>query len=284
MSTQRLDCLTVHSPPNRRAVSDKRATSALVTIWILLATAVWASDRKGDFVGFVLDVSGTCISNNSENPIQVGERLREGTTLSFQGPRKATDHFDIAMADGTMYSLRCDPIWACNSPIRLPNVAKGNSVMRTILESVLPHSGDYVVPISRDLQPPETVVSLDDGKLDLTPLLRHAPGGSYTVVFSPVPSTLRATTETTTTASITRTKELPLEFSIPDLRAGLYIVSIPELGVNDAWTLIAPYGDYNRDTQALQEASEQDQRWQIGGTGRYVFLRTFLACLAAKQR
>jgi hypothetical protein len=255
----------------------------LLLLLAVTASSVWGADAAPRNVGFVLDLSGQCFQSGSTRPIEVGQRLLTGATLHFPAQYKSTDYVEIALRDGTKLSVRCSELRRCDSPIRIPGATEGNSVMQTILDSLLPQDRQYVVPITRGLRPPrELVLEFADGEVDLGPLFEGVGEGVYELVLDPISTSAARTAASPITVSVSWGPDHPSRVAVPRLGPGLFEASVQKLQMDEVWVLVAPPADYRRDATDLEDAARLARGWQLSASNLHGFLRTYLASLASK--
>ena len=273
--------------PARIPSALKRALAKLSGSLLLLLAVTTSNARSADSaprnVGFVLDLSGQCFQNASTDPLQVGQRLPAGATLHFPANYKSTDYVDIALRDGTKLSVHCSEARRCDSPIQIPGATDGNSVMQTVLDSLLPQDRQYVVPITRGLRPPrELVLEFADGEVDLGPLFEDVGEGVYELVLDPISISTETTASTPITLSVSWGPDHPSQVAAPILRPGLFEASVQSLQLDEVWVLVAPATEYRRDASDLEDAAQLAGGWQLSPANLHGFLRTYLASLASK--
>jgi hypothetical protein len=274
--------------PSNRIRADEVKTLAkfrygLLLLLTMTASPAWGADAVPRNVGFVLDLSGQCFENGSTRPLEVGQRLLTGATLQFPAQYKSTDYVEIALRDGTKLSVHCSELRRCDSPIRIPGTTESNSIMRTVLDSLLPQDRQYVVPITRGLRPPrELVLELADGEVDLGPLFRDVGEGIYELVLDPVSFSAEATASSPITLSVSWGPDHPSRLAVPALVPGLFEASVEKLQMDEVWVLIAPSADYGRDASDLKDAAQLARGWKLSPAELHGFLRTYLAGLASK--
>jgi hypothetical protein len=256
---------------------------AILVLLAVTASPTWGADAAPRNIGFVLDVSGQCFQNASTYPLQVGQRLPAGATLHFPAQYKSTDYVEIALRDGTKLSVHCSEPRRCESPIHIPGATEGNSVMQTILDSLLPQDRQYVVPITRGLRPPrELVLEFVDGEVDLGPLFEDVDEGVYELVLDPISISAETTASTPITLSVSWIPDHPSQVAAASLRPGLFEASVQSLQLDEVWVLVAPATDYRRDASDLEDAAQLAGGWQLSPANLHGFLRTYLASLASK--
>ena len=260
-----------------------RFSCGLLLLLALTASTAWSADSAPRNVGFVLDLSGQCFENGSTRQLEVGQRLLTGATLKFPAQYKSTDYVEIALRDGTKLSVHCSELRRCDSPIRIPGTTEGNSIMRTVLDSLLPQDRQYVVPITRGLRPPrELVLNLADGEVDLGSLFEGVSEGVYELVLDPVATSADSTASSPITLSVSWGPDHQSRAAVPGLVPGLFEASVEKLQMDEVWVLIASSADYRRDASDLQDAVRLANGWQLSPSDLHAFLRTYLASLASK--
>jgi hypothetical protein len=257
---------------------------ALLLLLALTPNQAWTADAGAKNIGFVLDVSGRCFLNGAAQPLEIGQRLPGGAVIRFSPHYSDTDQIEIALRDGSKRSVHCTEPHACDSPIRLPVSSENNHVMQTILDSLLPEGRQYVVPITRGLrQPRELVLEVGYDGVDLSPLFTDEREGNYNLVLEPVSSwraPRRAPGPISVPVSWRPGAPLRVQFTA---RPGLYEATVPDLGIDEDWVLIAGTADYSRDTADMQEATSLTRQWGLSEADRHGFLRMYLASLASQQ-
>jgi len=279
-------CVSKPFPARIRSALKFDPTKFSCSLLVLLAVTTnvaWSADTGPRNIGFVLDLSGQCFQTGSARPLEVGQRLPAGAILHFPTDHKSTDYVEIALRDGTKLSVHCSERRRCDSPISIPGATEGNSVMQTILDSLLPQDRQYVVPITRGLRPPrELILEFVDGEVDLGPLFEDVGEGVYELVLDPISISAEMTASTPITLSISWGPGHPSQVAAPSLRPGLFEASVQSLQLDEVWVLVAPAIDYRRDASDLEDAAQLAQGWQLSPADLHGFLRTYLASLASK--
>jgi hypothetical protein len=272
---------------SRIRVDEAQALAKVSCVFLLLfvvtASCAWSADSTPRNGGFVLDLSGQCFQNGSNRPLEVGQRLSTGATLHFPAQYKNTDYVEIALRDGTELSVHCSEPRRCDAPIRIPGTTEGNSIMQTVLDSLLPQDRQYVVPITRGVRPPrELVLEFADGEVDLGPLFEDVGDGVYELVLEPVSTSAVPTASSVFTVPVSWGPGHPSRVAVPGLEPGLFEVGVEKLQMNEVWVLIAPSSDYRRDASDLEDATRLARAWQLSPSDLHGFLRTYLASLASR--
>jgi hypothetical protein len=255
----------------------------LLFLLAVSASTAWSADSATRNVGFILDLSGQCFQNGSIHALEVGQRLSAGAILHFPSGYKSTDFVEVALRDGTKFSAHCSEPRRCDSPIRIPATSEDSSIMRTVLDSLLPQDRQYVVPITRGSRSPrELVLEFADGGVNLGPLFEDVSEGVYELVLDPVSTSADSTASSPITVSVSLRPDHPSPATAPGLVPGLFEASVEKLQMDEVWVLIAPSADYGRDASDLKDAAQLARGWQLSPADLHGFLRTYLAGLASK--
>jgi hypothetical protein len=145
----------------------------------------------------------------------------------------------------------------------------------------------YMVAASRGIEPGlvDTVVLLDDHKIDLTPAFREMSDGQYWVKFSPTNGSAPATTGGP--IAVQYASRHPAIASAPAARPGLYRLSLVEKdGVtagSDCWILISSREAYPASSQAFQAAANNSSTWpeDMDPSAVRALLRAYLESLSS---
>jgi hypothetical protein len=123
----------------------------------------------------------------------------------------------------------------------------------------------YMVAASRGIEPGlvDTVVLLEDHKLDLAPAFREMSDGQYWVKLSPVNGPTPASTGGP--IALQYASHHPAIASAPAAQPGLYRLSLVDKNgapaESDCWILISSREAYPATSQAFQAASEKSSNW-----------------------
>jgi len=145
----------------------------------------------------------------------------------------------------------------------------------------------YMVAASRGIEPElvDTVVLLEDSKMDLAPAFREMSDGQYWVRFSSANNSAPASSGEP--RSVQYASHHPAITSAPAVQPGLYRLSLLDknggpLG-SDCWILVSSREGFRATSQAFQAANEKSSQWpeDMDPSAVRALLRAYLESLSS---
>jgi len=260
---------------------------ASLPLVLFLTRAVQAQQVHHD-AGFVLNVRGDWFMTGSDTALRNFERVPPGAVIVPSAENTPGGEIEIALANGALVERHCENPDECgHQPIRMPASPKADPLMIRLFGPPLDDFDDYVTAISRGVggAPKEVVLKLDEGSLDLLPLMEGRAAGSYVLDFKRPPGANKPAVSKfeVRIAWDPKTPAAAESVRASEANAGLFAVKYPG-DYEDRWTraLILPPRDYEPAQAQFQQARKLAQSW--GGTSlesRHRFLRLYLWHLAS---
>lgn len=281
----------------------QHAASLLLLFWVSPVLAEEAASTRhsdADVVGYVFKITGEWQRQPDDSPLKQGERVYAGETITpsrevlAQHPPDA--EIIIHLANGEREERSAKIPGSLNAlihlePLRTPD-SRFDRVMKAVQSLFVKQPERYIPTMTRGQGSeslPETVLALQNGTADLTPLFGSAPEGRYLVrlraltasATSPTPGTNKATVDWHPGAKSGATAAV----AVP----GLYRVSIidPEEGpFGETWVLFCWPENFRSAENAFRAALELTKRWgpDASDEERHAVLRAYLEHLANELR
>jgi hypothetical protein len=249
------------------------------------ATPILADDE--DDVGFVLVISGTWKLDGSTKPLAGGQDLPAGAWIRPEKP-DAGAYIVVSLYTGKAETYK--------KAVQLPPRVESNLVSR-IWKAVFGHSrGGVVTAASRSVDLlQDTVLKLEEGKLNLAPALAETPAGTWHLRLSSWPAAAKKAPgqeKITVKAKVRWDPDVleSAEIEAGELEAGLY-----ELGVVNersgrlvgvpALVLVCRAADFDGKRASFDEAVALTESWdeETRLEAASQFLRVFLQALAENE-
>lgn len=190
----------------------------------------------------VISISGLCVELPQRKPIVFGTRLKPGQKFRFSYPRQSTDHIDVLLPDGQVYTVDCWGWFTCWWTYEVPVPEQENSsaagALREMADLTLPPDPqEYeLANVRGGSGSGEMVMESVGGRVDVAPMLLDAAPGTYTLRFTPHPGVA--------VNSIAQSFTIALPALDPDATAvgpiwpGLYAVTVDGPSKGSYWILV----------------------------------------------
>lgn len=276
----------------RRWQSNIRILLCLLPMILLSAQSAQAQAQ----IAVVVDVNGEWVLNERAGNLGKLDGIPAGGVIEFRKHSFGKSYIVIADRVGTIIDGRdCDKD-DCNKPIVLPkSVARNSSALSRIFSAVVSFwrkGGDiYDTLIVRtkegDLE--EAIVTLNDGRVDLSAAFKKRIKGNYLLRFVPKGNRRLKLIDR---VAFDWDPQKPSPLVIPRIKPGLYeikLLSLQEIQPEeqDVWVLITPPGNYFKKTSAqFAQVRKETEHWGAKGfeESRRSFLRAFLGYLDAQKK
>jgi hypothetical protein len=238
--------------------------------------------------GYVLLVKGDWLLNGKK--IEKGQAVRPGDTITPKSVGKDSQ-ITVALYNQQVISRSCVSPDNCKGAISIPIINQSNPVIERILKVVAmaflsgkSEKPGIVQPVSRGQSLHESVVRLNDGKIDLTDFLSGIDPGKYTLNFKPLAPDGVPLNETGIKVEVTIPggSNQTLLFSAEALRPGLYRV-VKADNKAEAWVLLTQARSYDATAAAFNEAVKLTDAWkreEVDYATKRSVLRAWLSHLA----
>jgi hypothetical protein len=247
-------------------------------------------------MGYVFRLDGDWIQN--DEPIKnAGDPVYAGATITLDPEYKVKNPMQgsiaIVLFNGNLETRSAESKENLYEPIKVPPVDRSTLLSR-FLQAVAglfaKRPENYAVTMARggdSVRLQEAVVKLEDGKVDLTPVLKVVPPGKYLVRFRLVEreGTSGGSSAPKPVEFERKLHETPL-IAVQGIRSGLWRMSLlrPQderpLGV-DAWVLVRTPERYQEAAESFKDALAITQSWgeKVDLSELRSFLRTSLDVL-----
>jgi hypothetical protein len=250
-------------------------------------------DKQAD--GCIVGIKGRWVKVDRKSGAQTGTDLRFGESIegnSCVAGRDGATSLSVLFG-GKAVSFACEgkPDPPCGQPIGtqcarhiIPPEKKSWVVSLTAaFGSAFSEPDRYVIPVSRGLEPylVDSVLSLDDGRVDLAPTFREMEPGKYQVRFEPL-----AQAKTIAQAPLKWTGKGPATVAVAGISPGLYrLVQVntqSEPVEPGAWVLVDGPDRFRKDSASFQSAQEEIKAWpdDVDPRAPQAVLRAYLDSLA----
>jgi hypothetical protein len=246
--------------------------------------------------GYVLEIEGRWyVDRNPREYLAMSQRVMAGDVIRILDPME-NDHIVILGRNKEIIAQRYCARESCLGKLPVPFPASDSGVLDAMLDTVMRlirgRRDRYSIHGQKgESNPLEEAVSLfDKGSLDLTPVFRNMPKGTYHLQLRD----LRPGTANTVVGPLRFgwDPQAPSPLATTDLRSGVYEVSLllgkgtrsePSLSV---WTLVSSRSEFDHLSNSFREAVRLTDKWQKSTTDetRRVVLRAYLDSLAESIR
>ncbi|HKX30376.1 MAG TPA: hypothetical protein VJ302_21980 [Blastocatellia bacterium] len=264
-----------------------------------LSWPVGGQGRRTPPVAFVQRVEGDWSLNGSPTKIKVGQNLRAGDLVTWNGAGKnsggrsgslrvrSPEIFITFLCEAQPISRSCESLEQCRDPISIADACRPQSIWvkgARVLSRILPARYSTLINAgSRGGQLPDGVVKLEGGQVDLSRWLSGVEPGKHRLRFHPLPiegrkAGLEAGLEVTI-------KDRGQSIIVPreSLEPGLFLVTA---GDQEAWVMVTPAAQFTAASDFFAEAVRFVTNWRepVNGADRRIYLRTWLYYLATPNR
>jgi hypothetical protein len=253
------------------------------------ATARTTGTSQTPLIPRVISISGLCVELPQRKPIALGIGLEPGQKFRFAYPRKSTDHIDVLLPDGDVYTVDCWGWFSCWGSHEVPVSTKENGPAAAALQAMEnitlpPDSQDYeLANVRGGSGSGETVMESIGGRVDVAPLLLDAAPGAYTLRFLPHPAS--PVNSLAQSFSITLPALDPDATHLRPIWPGLYAVTIAGPTNGSYWILVTDPPGYLSAARALRSAKALTYGWgdNVKQQSVHNFLRAYLVALARQR-
>lgn len=270
-----------------RLAGGRRLVAALVLACPGLAGAA-------DVAGYVLSVEGEWLLRGADRALQVGSPVPADAVLVARSAAAGDRIVVLAAHSGAvLLSQRCAGTDACRQPIRLTAAADGGArtvladLMRAVMARLEGEPDRYVATLTRSLTPLEdAVLTLQDGALDLMPVLRYVAAGNWIVGLNRLDCAGRPTcAEALAPVALRWRPGSPALVPLAGGEPGLYELTLrrrpagerPER-IRRAWVLVVGAAEYPAKAEQFAAAARLADDWgtAVDSGLRQGFLRAVL--------
>jgi hypothetical protein len=270
----------------------KRLALVLSIGAMMVATAVTArttNRSKTPPTPRVISVSGLCVELPQRTPIVFGAELKPGQKFRFPYPRQGTDHIDLLLPDGHVYTVDCWGWFTCWWNYEVPTPQKENGWAALALEemgniTLPPDPQEYeLANVRGGSSIGEMVVESLGGRVDVTPMFLEAAPGTYKLRFTPHPAS--AINSLAQSFTITLPALDTDATRLGPIWPGLYAVSISGPTNANYWVLVTDQPGYLSAERDLRNAKTLTDGWgdNINQQSVHNFLRAYLVALAHRH-
>jgi hypothetical protein len=237
----------------------------------------------------VIGVSGLCIELPQRTPIAFGAALEPGQKFRFPYPRQSTDHIDVLLPGGEVYTVDCWGWFTCWWNHEVPASDRENRVVKAALGEIgnialPPDPQEYeLANVRGGASVGEIVLENVGGRVDIGPMLLDGAPGVYNLRFTPHPAgAINAVSQSFT---ITLPALDPNATELRRIWPGLYAVTITGPANANYWVLITDSVEYGQAARALRNARALTDTWsdKISQQSVHNFLRAYLVALARRN-
>jgi len=272
--------------------SPKRMALVLAAVAIMVATAVMAHSaalKKAPPMPRVISISGLCIELPQRTPIAFGAKLIPGQKFRFPYPHKSTDHIDLLLPDGRVFTVDCWGWFTCWWNHEVPASEKENSSAAAALEEMKnitlpPDPQEYELANVRGGPGiGEMVLESLGGSIDVAPMLLDVSPGTYSLRFTANPAS--AVSPLVQSFTITLPALDPDATRLGPILPGLYGVTVAGPVNANYWVLAMDQPGYRSAARALRNAKTLTDGWgdNINQQSVHNFLRAYLVALARQS-
>jgi hypothetical protein len=270
----------------------KQLALVLCAATMMAATVVMArtiASSRAPMTPRVIGISGLCVELPQRTPIVFGARLKPGQKFRFPYPRQSTDHIDLLLPDGHVYTVDCWGWFTCWWNHEVPASEKENGFAAAALEvmetiTLPPDRQEYEsANVRGGSSIGEMVMESRAGRVDVTPMLLDAAPGTYELRFTPHPAS--AVSALAQTFTITLPALDPEATRLGPIWPGLYAVTIAGPTGANYWVLVTGESGYHSAERALRNARTLTDGWgdNISQQSVHNFLRAYLVALARQR-
>lgn len=260
---------------------------------LLLITMLNSDAQARDEVGFVLKMSGHWVL---ERPSMPPQRITERQSIPPESklrPESPGATVTILLIDDTKIDCSSSNLGRCSEPFNLssPSPGKRERITKAVMLLFEKQPTRYDRPAlvrGREVNLQDSVVRLQDGKMDLSPVFRNAEKHAYRLqVWQIGPGTK---SDGAPTEVLLRWNPGTTTFvSAKGIKSGLHEINVVNEGTKEplagvAWILVSTPEQYNKNVTAFQEAVALTQHWgkEVGRDSVQSFLRAYLDALAER--
>lgn len=282
--------------PPRRGKRGRKILNILLCPLLTMTLFQQTAKAQGR-IGYVFEVNGEWVLNGQSRSLTQADSVLAGGTITFRRDTFGSSYIFIADLTGRIIrSMRCDRE-DCSRPIPLPKSDAGHpSGLGRVFSAVMSFwrrsPEDYYTKIPRAggiLE--ESVVTLKDGRVDLSSVFKNKTAGSYLLrIVSKGRPRQQGLKEVVFDWDRTGQSRLPL----PTIKAGLYEIQLLSLQDRErlepgeeVWVLILPPGkSFNVASDQFKKVVADTAQWNAHELeeSRRSFLRAYLGYLNAQKK
>gem|GEM_PF-1504213 len=278
------------------------AGSFVWLVWIPIVLALDPQEITGrsdaEVVGYVYEMTGDWLQNGS--PLKQGEGVFAGAKIAISPDSLAQHPNDaeiiIHLANGRHEERSAKNPGSLSVPIQLEPLGTREPPFDRVIKAVqslfVKQPERYIPTMTRGQrsQPlQETVVALQNGAVELTPLFESIPGARYVVRLRPLSASATSPSPSASKTTIDWNPGARSAALVPVAGPGLYRVSIihPDEGpVGETWLLVCKPESFQAADNAFKSALELTRQWGPSASAeeKHAVLRAYLEHLANEPR
>lgn len=252
----------------------------------------------GEVAGYVLIADGQWLLRGSDRPLVVGAAVPPGAVVAARSPAAGDRLVVVAARSGAvLLSHQCASAEACRQPVAMRGAGGGakavlGELMNAVMARLEGEPDRYVATLTRGRRLlGDGVLPLQDGVVNLAPVLGTAPAGTWDVALTRLDCGDRpGCAESLPGSRISWTPGAAAPLSFADGEPGLYEVMLRRPGSVRAdpdargWILVASAADHASKSEQYAAAVRVAQGWgaAVDAAGRQSFLRAWLDELARR--
>ncbi len=254
--------------------------------------------------GYVLSIDGSWYLRGARQQLKQWQKLPGGVRIVAGKTIDKSSHITIALFNGETINRTCDDGRKCNAPLVIPGnspavasrqrpvattIGRAQSSLRQRIAnafwSIFEHPEIYMVPTfarnESDLSFQEAVVAWNSGRVNLSPVFKNMPAGSYPLATAPTVTNAQPISPSDSIRIVINWEpDNPASAITDKLKPGLYRL-VGERSY-EAWVLVTPPEQYEAANNSFQQAIETTRRWgkTVDPATVQMFLRAYLETLA----